>query len=76
VRISLWWCGEEKVMAEIPPHFNIRFLGGQLANRVGARHFIGLDPATIEWVYAIQAKRHATKKEIAALCAGKRVKVE
>jgi uncharacterized radical SAM superfamily protein len=52
-------------MAEIPQHFNIRFTGGQISNRVGTRHIVGLDPATIEWVYVIQARRHATKKEIA-----------
>jgi hypothetical protein len=38
--------------------------------------FVGLDPATIEWVYIIEARRHATKKEIANLCAGKPVKAD
>ena len=60
-------------MALPPPHFNIQFLGGKLSNQVVTRHFIGLDPATIEWVYIIEARRHAMKKEIAALCAGKPV---
>jgi hypothetical protein len=59
-----------------PPHFNVQFIGGTLSNQVATRHFVGLDPATIEWVYIIQARRHATKKEIANLCAGKPVKVE
>jgi hypothetical protein len=59
-----------------PPHFNIQFFGGQLSNQVATRHFVGLDPATIDWVYIIEARRHATKKEIAALCAGKPVKVD
>jgi hypothetical protein len=59
-----------------PPQFNIKFLGGQLSNQVATRHFIDLDPARIDWVYIIQAKRHATKKEIGSLCAGKTIKVE
>jgi hypothetical protein len=54
-----------------PPHFNIKFIGGKLSNLVATRHLIGLDPQTIEWVYILQERRHATKKEIAALCAGK-----
>ncbi len=29
----------------------------------------------IEWVWIVQAKRYATKKEIANLCAGKPVKI-
>jgi hypothetical protein len=49
---------------------------GKLSNQVATRHFVGLDPATIEWVYIIEARRHATRKEIANLCAGKPVKVE
>jgi len=48
-----------------PPHFNIKFIGGQLSNHVATRRVVGLNPAHIEWVYIIQAKRHATKKEIA-----------
>ena len=62
-------------MPVAPPWFNIRFTGGQLQNRAGTRDFIGLDPKAIEWVYIVLAKRNATKKEIAALCAGKPVKV-
>ena len=53
----------------------ITFFGGKLSNQVATRHFIGLDPTTIEWVYIIEARRHATKKEIANLCAGKPVNV-
>jgi hypothetical protein len=63
-------------MPVAPPWFNIRFLGGQLSNRVGTRHFVGLDPASIEWVYIVLAKRYATKKEIADLCAANPVKIE
>jgi len=59
-----------------PPHFNVIFIGGTLSNGIATRHFVSLDPKTIDWVYIIEARRHATKKEIANLCAGKPVKVD
>jgi hypothetical protein len=33
-----------------PPHFNVMFIGGTLSNQVPTRHFVGLDPATIEYL--------------------------
>jgi hypothetical protein len=59
-----------------PPHFNIKFHGGQISSRVAMCHFIGLDPKTIEWAYIVRAKRRATKNEIADLCTDKPVKWE
>jgi hypothetical protein len=47
-----------------PPHFNVKYIGGTLSNRIATRHFIGLDPKTIEWVYVVQAKRYATRKRL------------
>jgi hypothetical protein len=33
-----------------------------------SRQFVGVDPKQIEWVWIVEAKRHATPKEIADLC--------
>ena len=63
-------------MPTAPPHFNVRFVGGPLRNKVSKRDFVGRDPKTIEWVYLIQGKRRVTDKEIALLCAGKPVEIE
>jgi hypothetical protein len=58
-----------------PPYFNVFFVGGQLMNHVATRHLVGLDPKAILKVYIVDLRRDATPKEIAALCAGKPVKL-
>jgi hypothetical protein len=52
-------------------HYNIQLTGGALWNWVTARYFEGLDPAQIEWVWMVEARYHATRREIKHLCAGK-----
>lgn len=49
-------------------HYNVRYVGGGLANRVTARSLKGTDPKVIEWVWIVEENRHATPKEIAQLC--------
>ena len=48
-----------------------KYKAGGLCNRVTARHFVGVEPKTIEWAWIVEANRYATPKEIADLCKGK-----
>jgi hypothetical protein len=52
-------------------HYNIKWVGGVLLNRVSARYSMELRPDVIEWEYCVAEKRELTKKEIAKLCAGR-----
>ena len=56
-------------------HYNVRYIGDMVCNRKTARHFEGVKPDQIEWVWIIESKRYATPKEIADLCKGKPLKV-
>jgi hypothetical protein len=51
-------------------HFNVRYKTGALDHRVGARHFKGVDPSQIGWVWIVESNRRATDDEIKQLCAG------
>ena len=61
---------DDDLYAPIPGtlHYNARYVGDMVINRTTARHFAGVDPKTIEWVWIIESKRYATPKEIASLC--------
>ena len=52
-------------------HYNIHLMGGRLLSRVTSRYFEGLRPEQIEWVWMVEARYHATRREIKHLCAGK-----
>ncbi len=47
-----------------------KYKNGALCSCVVARHFVGVDPKLIEWVWIVEQKRYATPKEIADLCKG------
>jgi len=58
----------------VPPGaelYNVQFVSGALLSRATARHFEGLKPEEIEWVWMVNAERRATPEEIKKLCAGK-----
>ena len=55
-------------------HYNVRYLGDVVCTRVTARHFEGVKPDQIDWVWIVEAKRYAAPKEIADLCTGKPLK--
>lgn len=50
--------------------FNVRYKDQSLDLRVRAQFLKGIAVAEIDWIYIIDAKRHATPEEIKRLCAG------
>ena len=68
---------DDDLYAPLPGAFylHVKYKAGGLCNRVTARHFVGVDPKTIEFVWIVHASRFATPREIADLCARKALKV-
>ena len=67
-------CGINYEGFYVPPGaelYNVQFVSGNLLSRATARHFEGLKPEEIEWVWMVNAERRATPEEIKKLCAGK-----
>ena len=58
----------------VPPdcqHYNVRFTGSVVLNRVTARYLQGMEPALIQWVWCVEERRELTKEEIQKLCGEK-----
>jgi hypothetical protein len=51
-----------------PPHFNVMFIGGTLSNGIATRHFVNLDPKTIDWVYIVEASDTRPKRDRGLMC--------
>jgi hypothetical protein len=52
-------------------HFNVKYKGAAIANRVLARDIKECRVSDIEWIWIVEASRRATPEEIRQLCSGK-----
>jgi hypothetical protein len=51
-------------------HFNAKYKGEAISNRVLARDIKECRVSDIEWIWIVEARRRATPEEIRQLCSG------
>jgi hypothetical protein len=49
-------------------HYNLKYKGGALLNRITANDLRGIRPADVEFIWLVEQNRFADPAEIRALC--------
>ena len=49
-------------------HYNLKYKGGALLNRITVQDLRGIRPADVAWLWVVEQNRFASPEEIQVLC--------